>query len=204
MCHTIPLTLSLRDAGVMRPTQMWHRRYVPLELPPIPGVQARDPVLRNLDGQIRWYDANAQRSRLWHFRLRGAQIVFAAIIPITQIVPPAVGWRITVGVLGGLIAVCQGFDSMHHYGDHYVAWRSTCQQLLRERQLFTAGAGDYASLGHGSREALSRLAARTDAIEGHELQRWTAGQRSGPRAQGDGQASDSEGDEAAHPSTAVG
>jgi hypothetical protein len=140
---------------------------------------------------------------MWHFRLRGAQIVFAAIIPITQIVPPAVGWRITAGLLGGLIAVCQGFDSMHHYGDHYVAWRATCQQLLRERQLFMAAAGDYASLDRGSREAISRLAARTDAIEGHELQRWTAGQRSGPRAQGDGQGSDSDEDQSAQSPAAV-
>ena len=187
----------------MRPTHLWHKRNMPIELPSIPGVEGRDPALRNLDDQIRWYDANAQRSRIWHFRLSGAQIVFAALIPITQIVPPAVGWRITAGVLGGLIAVCQGFDSMHHYGDHYVAWRSTCQQLLRERQLFTAGAGDYASFVRGSHEAIARLASRTDAIEGHELQRWTAGQRSAPRAQGADEPSESEEDGTAQSSAAV-
>lgn len=187
----------------MQPTQVWHKRHrAPMRLPSIPGVPAHDPVLRNIDDQIRWYDENATRSRRWHFHLRGAQIVFAALIPITQILPPAVGWRITAGVLGGLIAVCQGFDSMHHYGDHYVAWRSTCQQLMRERQLFTAGAGEYASLGRASGEAIGRLAARADAIEGQELQRWSSGQRRGPGSDGKDDESTSDGDQSG-PSSAA-
>ncbi|MHB1860078.1 MAG: DUF4231 domain-containing protein [Solirubrobacteraceae bacterium] len=111
----------------------------------------------------------------WHFRLRGAQIVFAAAIPITQIFPAAVEWRIAAGGLGGLIAICQGFDAMHHYGDHYVAWRATCQQLLRERQLFAVGAGEYASF-HNLRESINHFAMRIDSIEGQEQQRWQAGQ----------------------------
>jgi Protein of unknown function (DUF4231) len=147
-----------------------------VELPPIPGLDANDPVLTHVDAQIRWYDKNAQRSRLWHFRLRGSQIIFAAVIPITQILPEAVGWRIAAGTLGGLIAVCQGFDAMHHYGDHYVAWRATCQQLLRERQLYAASAGDYATLDPGSGDARGKFAARIDAIEGQEQQHWAAGQ----------------------------
>lgn len=152
------------------------QRHAAVRLPAVPGVDPHDPVLSHVDAQIRWYDENARRTKDWHFRLRGAQIVFAAAIPVTQILPAAVGWRIAAGGLGGLIAICQGFDAMHHYGDHYVAWRATCQQLLRERQLFAAGVGEYAPLALGSREALSQLATRIDAIEGQEQQRWAAGQ----------------------------
>lgn len=115
----------------------------------------------------------------WHFRLRGAQICFAALIPVTQIPPAAITWRIFAGVLGGLIAVCQGFDGMHHYGDHYVAWRGTAQLLLRERQQFAAGAGAYASMDPNSPKALSELAERTAEIEGQEQQKWAAGQLKG-------------------------
>ncbi len=115
----------------------------------------------------------------WHFRFRRAQIIFASAIPVTQILPAAVGWRLAAGILGGLIAVCQGFDSMHHYGDHYVAWRAACQQLLRERQLFAGGAGEYAALAPGSPAALSRFAERVDLIEGQEQQHWAAGQLRG-------------------------
>jgi hypothetical protein len=145
-------------------------------IPVIQGVDPHNPVLLQADAQIQWYDDNARRSMSWHFRLRGAQICFAAAIPVTQIFPAAVGWRIAAGVLGGLIAICQGFDAMHHYGDHYVAWRGTSQQLLRERQLFAAGAGDYAGLDPNSPQALGQLAARVAAIEGQEQQKWAAGQ----------------------------
>jgi hypothetical protein len=72
-----------------------------VDIPPIPGVEANNPVLRHVDVQIRWYDDNSRRSRRWHFRLRGAQICFAATIPVTQIVPAALAWRIAAGVLGG-------------------------------------------------------------------------------------------------------
>jgi hypothetical protein len=69
---------------------------------------------------------------------------------------------------------------MHHYGDHYVGWRATCQQMLRERQLFAAHAGPYAQLEPGSSEALSLLATRIDSIEAQEQQRWQAGQAVAP------------------------
>jgi hypothetical protein len=68
---------------------------------------------------------------------------------------------------------------MHHFGDHYVAWRATCQLLLGERGLFGASAGDYSGMGPNSPEALGRLAARTAAIEQQEQQKWAAGQLKG-------------------------
>lgn len=157
-----------------------------VHIPPVRGVDPDNPVLSQVDGQISWYDENARRSMSRHFLLRGAQICFAAAIPVTQILPAAVGWRVAAGVLGGLIAIFQGFDAMHHYGDHYVAWRATCQQLLRERQLFAASAGDYAGLSPNSPQALGKLAERAATIEGQEQQKWAAGQlkgSAGPSAQ---------------------
>lgn len=155
-----------------------------VQIPAVPGVDAPNPILSQVDDQIRWYDDNARRSMSWHFRLRGTQIVFASAIPITQILPAAVGWRVAAGALGALIAVCQGFDAMHHYGDHYVAWRATCQQLLRDRQLFASGAGDYQGLDPASPQALAQLAAHAAAIEGQEQQKWASGQMKGSAGAG--------------------
>lgn len=159
----------------------WRRRDRDrVHVPAISGVGAADPILAQVDAQIHWYDDNARRTMAWHFRLRGAQICFAAAIPVTQILPAGVVWRVAAGVLGGLIAICQGFDAMHHYGDHYVAWRATCQELLRERQLFAATAGPYESVEPYSAKALALLAARSSAIEDQEQQKWAAGQLKPP------------------------
>lgn len=152
------------------------RRESALKLPSVPDVPESDPVLSEVDAQIRWYDSNARRTMALHFRLRTMQIVVAAAIPLTQIPSSAIGWRLAAGAFGAVIAVCQSLDAMHHYSDHYVAWRATCQQLLRERQLFIAGAGDYQGLQPSSPEALRRLATRTTEIEAQEQQKWAADQ----------------------------
>lgn len=164
--------------ALLRPLGLGQRNGGPV-LPPIPGIDPADPVLTAADAQIRWYDTNSQRSRIWHFRLRTAQLVFAATIPITQVPAAAVGWRISAAALGGLVALSQGIDTLHHYGDHYVAWRATCQRMLRERQLFAAEAGSYS----GGKD-LKRFAANLAMIEGEEQQRWQQDQLAeGGRAQ---------------------
>lgn len=151
--------------------RLHRRREDGLTLPPIPGIDPADPVLAVADAQIRWYDTNSARSRDWHFRLRTAQLLFAALIPITQVPAGAVGWRVSAAALGGLVALFQGIDTIHHYGDHYVAWRATCQRMLRERQLFAAGAGPYAA-GKDTKV----LAANLALIEDEEQQHWRQGQ----------------------------
>lgn len=148
-------------------------------MPSIPGIDVSDPVLVAADAQIHWYDTNSQRSRIRHFRLRTWQLVFAAFVPITQIPSPAIGWRIAAASFGGLVALCQGIDTLHHYGDHYVAWRATCQRMLRERQLFAAEAGPYSE----GRD-LKHLAENMAAIEGEEQQNWQQGQLTEGSARG--------------------
>src|ERR1700680_477793 len=96
----------------------------PLVLHPIDGVADTHPVLDHLDSQIRWYEENAKRSMTAHFRLRTMQILLAAIIPVTQVFLDGVGARVTAGALAAVVAVVQGFDSLHHYGEHYVNWRA--------------------------------------------------------------------------------
>jgi hypothetical protein len=134
-------------------------------------VDPADPLFAAADAQIRWYDANSRRSRAWHFRLRTAQLIFATAVPITQVPSPALGWRVTVALLGGAVALTQGIDTLHHYGDHYVRWRATCQRMLAERQLFAAEAGPYKN----GRD-LKLFAEHLSAIEADEQTHWQQGQ----------------------------
>lgn len=147
-----------------------------MNLPPIAGIDPANSVLLYADAQIRWYDANSRRVMVLHFRLRTAQLAAAALIPVTQIPATGVAWRLAAAVLGGAVAVLQGVDSIHHYGEHYVAWRATCQKMLRERQLFSAGAGPYGAPPSGAGKDLTTFASRLDAIEGNEQQSWQEGQ----------------------------
>lgn len=140
------------------------------QLPNIPGVDAADPVLSHLDGAIRWYDSNARRTMKWHFRLRTVQLLLAASIPFTQILLSGVPARAVAAGLAGVIAIGQGIDGLHRYGEHYVAWRATAQQLLRERFLFSVRSGPY--VGMALVEARQKLASRVDAVEASENHEW--------------------------------
>lgn len=143
-----------------------------LELPAIPGLDHNDPILRYVDTTIRWFDSNAKRTMGIHFRLRRVQLVLATLIPISQVFEWGVLSRATAAVLAGGIAICQGFDSLHHYGEHYVAWRSTAQRLIRERLLFTVQAGAYTDLPAIGKAARTLLATNVSAIEAQEGQAW--------------------------------
>jgi hypothetical protein len=142
-------------------------------LPAIHGVDPSNPVLSHLDGS---YNQNAIRTMRDHFFLRTMQLLFASAIPVTQILMSGTPSRVTAGVLGALIAILQGVDSLHRYGEHYVAWRATAQDLFRERFLFSAQSGPYANIPQD--QALVLLATRVDAIEATENQQWQSGEAS--------------------------
>jgi len=139
-------------------------------LPLIPGMAPGDPVLVHLDAAYRWYNQNARRTMRNHFRLRTLQLLLASAIPVTQILMAGTPSRATAGGLGALIAIFQGIDTLHHYGEHYVAWRATAQDLIRERFLFSVLTGPYAKLSQA--QARAALAMRVDAIEAAENHEW--------------------------------
>lgn len=143
-------------------------------LPPIPGVEADNPVLDHLDTSYTWYNRNAIRTMRHHFFIRTMQLLLASAIPVTQILMSGTPSRATAGGLGALIAILQGKDALHRYGEHYISWRATAQDLLRERFLFSAQSGNYSNLSHA--KALALLATRVDAIEATENQQWQAGE----------------------------
>ena len=151
-------------------------------LPPIPGVDADNPVLGHLDSSYTWYNQNAIRTMRNHFVIRTMQLLFASAIPVTQILMSGTPSRATAGALGALIAILQGIDALHRYGEHYISWRATAQDLLRERFLFSAQSGNYGNLSHAN--ALALLATRVDAIEATENQQWQAGEVSTVGASG--------------------
>jgi hypothetical protein len=150
----------------------------PIQLPDIVDLRPDDPVRQNVDQSIIWFDQNARRSMHAHFTLRTLQIILAAAIPVTQVLWTGLGARASAAILGALVAVVQGIDILHHYGQHYIAWRNTAQQLRRERYLFSIHAASYANPPQGY-DARRLLAEHVDSITAAESHQWLAFQESG-------------------------
>ena len=97
-----------------------------------------------VDDQIGWYDAKSQRAQKYFKRLSGSGIVAAAAIPVVAgfgegIVPV----KVTVGVLGALVAILSSVVNLNQYQKNWVGYRAACESLKHEKFLFLAGAGPY-------------------------------------------------------------
>lgn len=119
--------------------------------------------------QIDWYDRGSRRNQRWFKRLKMAQIIIAAAIPVAA---AADAPSVVVAVAGALIVVIEGLQQLQQYQQNWTAYRSTCERLKHERFLFATLAGAY---GHVPRPA-GLLAERVEGLVSQEHAAWTAHQ----------------------------
>ncbi len=135
------------------------------------------PAWQRLDEQIGWYDRRSARAKAWYLRLKIAQIVIAAAIPVSA---AADAPSIVAAVLGSLIVVLEGFQQLFQFHSSWTTYRSTCEALKHEKYLYGAGAGPYAEAP--DRDA--RLAERVEGLVSQEHAAWTSTQQDAGRDAG--------------------
>jgi hypothetical protein len=148
-----------------------------VEAPPAEGVDARaaaspppSPTWARLEEQIEWYDRKSGSAQRWFKRLKIAQIVTAAAIPVMA-GNSAPAWL--VGGAGALIVVLEGLQQLQQYQQNWASYRATCERLKHERFLFMAQAGPYAT----SAEPEALLAERVEGLVSQEHAAWVSQQK---------------------------
>ena len=108
-------------------------------------MNTEEYINSRLDDQIKWYDRKSQISQNWHKRLRVAELVFAAFLPLLAgyINKYPLTMTITIGVLGVLIAVIAGLLGVFKFQENWVEYRTTCETLKKEKILFLANVEPY-------------------------------------------------------------
>jgi uncharacterized protein DUF4231 len=130
-----------------------------------------DVTMGRLDDQIGWYEARSRWNQLWYRSLKIAVIVVAASIPVLSGVPPEAVPRWVLGALGALVAVIEGIQQVYQFHANWISYRATCEGLTREKFLYLAKAGPYAS---GESDVL--LAERIEALMTQENTKWLSSQ----------------------------
>src|SRR5205085_10707250 len=102
--------------------------------------------------------------------LKVGQIVIAALVPVLAGTADVPRW--VLGALGAAVVILEGVQQLFQYQQNWVTYRSTCEELKREKVLFQATAGPYAR----ARRPEALLAERVEALVSQEHARWTAGQ----------------------------
>jgi hypothetical protein len=146
-------------------------------------MTAEEYLEQRLDDQIRWYDGRSGSAQRWFKRLRAAEIVCAAAIPVlasfaegNAIIGPL------MGILGALVVVLAGLLSLQQYQERWVEYRATAESLKHEKYLYLTGTDPY----HGP-EAFPLLVQRVEALISKEHTNWTGYTRqsaAGSRASG--------------------
>ncbi len=91
-----------------------------------------NPAFERLEAQLSWYDTKSMWNQKWYKRLKVAEIIAAAIIPFAA---GFEGLGILTGILGVLIVIFIGIQSLNQYHDNWISYRSTAEQLKHEKYL---------------------------------------------------------------------
>ncbi len=132
-----------------------------------------DLVLQHVREQHDWYDRNAKRTMRIYHNLRTISLGATGLVPIFALLDWGMWSKIIAALLGATAAFAQGYETLHQYREHYLAWRSTAQQLELEQYLYTVQVADYAS-GASQKDPIVLLAERTASITSQETQQWLA------------------------------
>lgn len=129
--------------------------------PIIPESVIANPAWFRLIDQLNWYDHKSQHCQLWYKRLKVTQVIFAALIPATSLLPEICAkWM--PSVFGVLITVLEAIQQLNQYSTLWFSYRATAERLKYEKYLFLSGAGAYKGLLEQD-----RLVALAERVEKH-------------------------------------
>ncbi|HUR84492.1 MAG TPA: DUF4231 domain-containing protein [Solirubrobacteraceae bacterium] len=128
-----------------------------------------------LEDQLGWYGRKAKQNKDFFHRLKIAQIVVAAAIPVAA-AAGATDWL--VGGMGAMILVLEGLQQLFQYQQNWLGYRGTAEALKHEKHLYLAGAGPYA--GAARKDAL--LAERVEGLVSQEHLSWSSAQTEASKA----------------------
>jgi hypothetical protein len=101
---------------------------------------------RRVEDQIRWYDKKSQSAQSWFKRIRAAEIVLAAAIPVlATFTDTSVAAQVTIGLLGAGVVVLASFLSLNQYQENWIQYRTSCEALKYEKFLFLTKTEPYDS-----------------------------------------------------------
>jgi hypothetical protein len=130
----------------------------------------KSPAWLRLENQINWYGRKSAYSQQRFKAIKVGQIVVAALVPVLAAVDGVPRW--TLGALGAVVVILEGFQQLFQYQQNWITYRSTSEALKHEKYLYLADAGPYAH----TRRKDGLLAERVEGLVSQEHSRWTTGQ----------------------------
>ncbi len=142
-------------------------------------MTSENPTLMRLEDQIHWYSRKSSASLRWFRALKIIELAAAATIPFLvagltfdRLANPA----LVAGGLGALIVVLESLQGLFQFQNNWMNYRTTCEELKREKHLWMAKAGAYSRAENPDR----LLAERIESVIFAEHKRWALTQENIP------------------------
>jgi hypothetical protein len=131
---------------------------------PSPGT---DPTWDRLVDQLSWYDRKSQAAQQAYKRVKIAQLLLAAGVPVAVVIDAP---GILTASLGALVVVLEGIQQLYQWQTNWILYRSTDESLKHEKFLFLARAGPYSGP-----DPCRVLAERVEGLVSQEHAKWSEG-----------------------------
>ena len=142
------------------------------------GAPLADPIIERLEDQIAWYDGKSITNQRAYKRIKIAEIISAAIIPLlTGLGLPHT--KVVIGGLGVVITVLEGLLHLNQYQQNWINYRSTCEALRHEKYTYLAKAAPYANVP----DPYALLAERIESLVSQEHAKWASTQQESGKLQ---------------------
>lgn len=133
-----------------------------------------DYLKDRVDDQYNWLNNKAAQNKKRYKQIRVGELILAALIPFLVASIPEEGWligpmKVAVGLLGIIISILAGLQSLNKYHELWVQYRGQAEALLREKLLYVTRADKYEL---GGDAAFRLFVQEVESILSTELMQW--------------------------------
>jgi hypothetical protein len=140
-------------------------------------ISPQDYVEQRINDQIGWYDHKSITNKRWFKRLRFAEIVAAATIPfLSGFADKSFQIKITIGVLGVVVAVIASVLGLLQLQVRWIEYRATAESLRKEKFLFLTQTEPY-----DKDDAFHLLVQRVEGLLSKESTEWVQSMTKSPK-----------------------
>jgi len=115
-----------------------------------------DYLQRRLEPQEKWHDDRAKLNKWLFYTMEVATVLAGAAIPVVNlwVVKDAYLAGLLSAIFGGVVVVAAAIGKLFKFHDNWLHYRALVEALAREKELYSAGAGDYTKIDGAGRNRL--------------------------------------------------
>ena len=139
---------------------------------------------RRLEPQEKWHDERAKLNKRLFYMVEVATLLAGAAIPVINLwaVKDAYLAGLLSAVFGGIVVVAAAVGKLFKFHENWLHYRALVEALVREKELYSVGAGDYASVDGDERNRL--LVERVENLIANKTAQFIETHRSTPEQSG--------------------